>query len=605
LAITKYADKLIEGLKEVDFSKEIATQQINWIGRSEGAEISFKIKDSDEALSVFTTRPDTLFGATFLVISPESIWAQKLTTQAQLKTVTEYIKEAQKKDKSNLDKDKTGVATGSFAINPATGKEIPIYIADYVLGSYGSGAIMAVPAHDGRDWDMAKKYNLPIVEVIEGGNIEKEAYTGEGKLINSGDWTGIFVPKSIAKIYSDIEAKGWGKKTVGYHLHDWVFSRQHYWGEPIPIIHCPKDGAVPVPESELPVELPYLEKYQPSGTGESPLANVTDWVKTKCPICGGEAKRETDTMPNWAGSNWYFIRYLDAHNDKEIASKNKMKYWLPIDMYQGGYEHITLHLLYSRFIYNFLFDIGVVPTSEPYAKRRSHGIVLGSDGKKMSKSFGNVVNPDDIVAKYGADTLRLYEMFMGPFDQTISWSEESLEGCYRFLGRIWRLFNAPFSDKTDQNLYIKLNHTINKVSNDIENLKFNTAVASLMEFSNDWNVNQKISEKDAARLVMVMAPLVPHIAEEIWVDILKKPYSVHSQDWPEADKEAIKSEKKTVIVQVNGKVRASFSLEAGLAGDQKEVEKMARDDEKVTKWLENEKVKKVVFVSGKLINFVI
>lgn len=605
LAITKYADKLIEGLKEVDFSKEIATQQINWIGKSEGAEISFKIKGSNESLPVFTTRPDTLFGATFLVISPESIWVDNLTTQAQLKTVTEYIKETQGKDKLNLEREKTGIATGSYAINPATGKEIPIYVADYVLGSYGSGAIMAVPAHDGRDWDMAKKFNLPIIEVIEGGDIEKEAYTGEGKLINSGDWNGISVPESIDKIYSDIEAKGWGKKAAGYHLHDWVFSRQHYWGEPIPIIHCPKDGAVPVPEEDLPVELPYLEKYQPSGTGESPLANVSEWVKVQCPVCGGEAKRETDTMPNWAGSNWYFIRYLDAHNDKEMASKDKMKYWLPIDMYQGGYEHITLHLLYSRFIYKFLHDINVVPTSEPYAKRRSHGIVLASDGKKMSKSFGNVVNPDDIVGKYGADTLRLYEMFMGPFDQTIAWSEESLEGCYRFLGRIWRLFNTNLTDKTDPKLYIKLNQTINKVSNDIENLKFNTAVATLMEFSNAWNEAKSLSNEDAASLLKVMAPLVPHVAEEIWVNVLKEPFSIHTQGWPEADKEAIKSDRKIMVVQVNGKVRASLSLEADLAQNQNEVEELAKKDEKVSKWLGEGKVKKVIFVSGKLINFVI
>jgi leucyl-tRNA synthetase len=522
-----------------------------------------------------------------------------------LKTVTEYIKEAQGKDKMNLKKDKTGVATGSYAVNPATGKEIPIYVSDYVLGGYGSGAIMAVPAHDQRDWDMAKKYDLPIIEVIEGGNTKKEAYIGEGKLINSDNWDGTFVPKSIDKIYSDIEAKGWGKKAVGYHLHDWVFSRQHYWGEPIPIIHCPKDGAVPVPEEELPVELPYLEKYQPSGTGESPLATVSDWVKVKCPVCGGEAKRETDTMPNWAGSNWYFIRYLDAQNDKEIASKDKMKYWLPIDMYQGGYEHITLHLLYSRFIYKFLHDIGVVPTSEPYAKRRSHGIVLATDGRKMSKSFGNVVNPDDIVGKYGADTLRLYEMFMGPFDQTISWSEESLEGCYRFLGRIWRLFKANITDKTDSELYIKLNHTINKVSDDIENLKFNTAVATLMEFSNAWNEAKALSKDDAAALLKVMAPLVPHITEEIWVNVLGNPFSIHKEGWPEADKEAIMADKKTIVVQVNGKIRSSISLESGLAQDQKIVEELVKKDEKVTKWLESGKIKKVIFVSGKLINFVV
>ena len=428
---------------------------------------------------------------------------------------------------------------------------------------------------------------------------------GEGKIINSDNWNGYSMPADMEKVISDIAKKGWGEKAVSYHLHDWVFSRQHYWGEPIPIIHCPDCGPVPVPEADLPVKLPYLSKYEPSGTGESPLANAAGWLKIKCPKCGKEGRRETDTMPNWAGSNWYFIRYCDPKNDKELASKDKMKYWLPVDMYQGGYEHITLHLLYSRFIYKFLYDLGIVPTKEPYKKRRSHGIVLGPDGRKMSKSLGNVISPDEIVEKYGADTLRLYEMFMGPFDQTNAWSEESLEGCFRFLGRIYRLFQEKVGAKSDPELSIKLNQTIKKVSSNIEDLKFNTAVAFLMEFANAWNDTGSLSFKEAGKLARLVSPFAPHLAEEVWVNVLKKEFSVTSQPWLEYDKTLGKNEKVTVVIQVNGKVRSQITLDKEAALDKENIIKIAHNDTKILIWLKDKQVKDTIFVPGRLVNFVV
>jgi len=602
LAITKYADRLIDDLSEVDFSKDIKTQQINWIGRSEGTKIKFPIKGGKESLEVFTTRPDTLHGATFIVLACQSPLLKTLVTKEFEKEVDAYLK---REKKEIGEKEKDGVFTGSYAVNPATKKDVPIYVSDYVVEGYGVGAIMGVPAHDERDWQFAQKYNLPIIEVISGGKTDKEPYLGEGKIVNSEDWNGYRMPVEMEKVISDITRKGWGTKAVSYHLHDWVFSRQHYWGEPIPIIHCPDCGPVPVPEADLPVKLPFLSKYEPSGTGESPLANVTDWLKVKCPKCGKEGRRETDTMPNWAGSNWYFVRYCDPKNDKELAAKDKMKYWLPVDMYQGGYEHITLHLLYSRFIYKFLYDIGVVPTSEPYKKRRSHGIVLGPDGRKMSKSLGNVISPDEIVAKYGADTLRLYEMFMGPFDQMNAWSEESLEGCFRFLGRLYRLFQSKIGTKSNPELSIKLNQTIKKVSNNLEDLKFNTAVAFLMELANAWNDDGDLSSEEAEKLTRLISPFAPHLAEEVWVNILKKEFSVTNQPWPEYDKSLGENEKVTVVIQVNGKVRSQIILDKEAVLDKENTIKLAQKDTKVLIWLKEKHLKDTIFVPGRLINFVV
>lgn len=601
LRITKYADRLIEDLKEVDYPERIKVQQVNWIGRSEGVEIAFKLEGKGE-IKVFTTRPDTLYGTTFLVVSPNSPNALRMASGVKKDEVVEYIKNSNKNH--SLKKDKTGIFTGTYAVNPANNKKVPIYISDYVVAGYGSGVVMGVPGHDQRDWDFAKEHNLEIIEVVKGGNVSKKAYDEKGEIINSNSWNGFSYPKDINKIFSDIVKKGWGVEKTEYKIHDWIFSRQHYWGEPIPIIHCNKCGAVAVNEDDLPVKLPYLKHYEPSGTGESPLANVSDWVNTKCPKCGGKAVRETDTMPNWAGSNWYFIRYLDPKNEKELAKKEKIKYWLPVDLYQGGYEHTTLHLLYSRFIYKFLYDIGIVPKKEPYAKRRVHGIVLGSDGTKMSKSVGNVVNPDDIVKKYGADSLRLYEMFMGPFDQTIAWSDESLEGCFRFLGRVWRLLNTKVSDKTTKSLSTKLHQTIKKVSSNIENMKFNTVVSFLMEFSNSWNDEGNLSKEDAESFVRLMAPLTPHFSEEVWINVLKNKSSVHQTTWPSFNEKFLIQENITVVIQVNGKLRGQVMIDIGDKDDKEKVIDKVKKDKRITNYIKDNKVKEVFFVPGKVINFV-
>jgi leucyl-tRNA synthetase len=550
LRITKYADRLLNDLKYVDFSSQIALQQVNWIGKSNGMIIKFRIEGSTEAVEVFTTRPDTLNAVTFLATS-------------------EMYNEGSK--------EKKGEFSGKYAISPLDGRKIPVWKTNYVTPEYGTGIIMGVPAHDERDMDFATKYHLDVIK-----------------------------KDPDACLQELIEKNGWGKKHINYHLRDWIFSRQHYWGEPIPIIHCSKCGPVAVPEKDLPIELPYLERYEPSGTGESPLAKVKDWVEVACPKCGGPARRETDTMPNWAGSNWYFLRYLDPENDEEIASRKKMDYWLPIDLYEGGYEHTTLHLLYSRFIYKFLFDIGVVPNPEPYAKRRSHGIVLGSDGRKMSKSFGNVINPDQIVEKYGADTLRIYEMFMGPFDQMVAWSEESLEGCYRFMGRVWRAFEGKISSsKTPQSLLTKLHQTIKKVNEDLENMKFNTITSSLMEFVNTWEGEGSMNKDDAETFIRLLAPFTPHMAEEVWHEVFGNRSSIHLASWPKYDPNLTKEENAVVVIQVNGKLRSQLILQTNSSQNKEEIEKLARKDLKVRTWLEDKKIKKVIFVSGKLINFVV
>src|SRR3989344_4905911 len=643
LRITKYADRLLEDLKLVDYSQKIATQQINWIGRSEGTSIRFKIKDlrfKNKEIEVFTTRPDTLFGATFIVLAPEhpivaSLIKSKIKNQkSKIKEIEEYIQKTQSKTEqeriaegqdpsAGSGQEKTGVDTGLTAINPVNNEEIPIWIADYVVMGYGTGVIMAVPAHDKRDFEFAKKYNLPIKPVISCPNKKfKGAYIGEGKIINSGEWNGLSVPKENIKVVDWLKKKGLGEREVYYHLRDWVFSRQHYWGEPIPVVFCANcaknkisnikgtDYAiVPVPEDQLPVELPYLEKYEPSGTGESPLANAKDWVDTQCPVCKGPAKRETDTMPNWAGSNWYFLRYLDPQNDKAIAARKKMEYFMPIDIYQGGFEHTTLHLLYSRFVYKFLYDIGVVPGKEPYKKRRSHGIVLGPDGRKMSKSFDNIINPDDIVNKFGADTLRIYEMFMGPFDQTIVWSEESVEGCSRFLKRVWQLSLTKVSDKnTSVKLASKLHKTIKKVSEDLGNLKFNTAVASLMEFIKDWRSDKEgLNRDDLKKFLLILAPFAPHMTEEIWQKLQnpKLQKSIHIQSWPKFDTLAIVEEEVTIVIQINGKIRDTLVASREESENQQLIEKIAKESQKIKKYLSNRKIRKIVFVKSRVINFVV
>ncbi len=617
LSITKYADRLLEDLKTVDFSEQIALQQINWIGRKEWIDITYPVEGTKEKITVSTTRPDTNFGATFVVVAPE--YAQKyllgLAPRGKQKELDEYIKTSlTKSDLARISEGraKTGVFTGLYCVNQLNGTKLPVWVADFVLMNVGTGAVIGVPGHDKRDFEFAKKFDLPVIRVVVGkdgikGPIKKieQVQEEEGIMINSEFLNGLEIHAAIKRIMDYLEEKGWGKRVIRYNLRDWIFSRQHYWGEPIPIIHCPKCGTVPVPEDQLPVELPYLEKYEPSGTGESPLIKATDWVRTKCPKCGGAAKRETDTMPNWAGSNWYFIRYLDNKNDQELASLKKIKYWMPVDLYQGGFEHTTLHLLYSRFIYKFLYDIGAVPDPEPYAKRRSHGIVLGSDNRKMSKSFGNVINPDEIVNKYGADTLRLYEMFMGPFDQMVSWSEESLEGCYRFLNRVWRNFNEKIGKTSPRELTIKLHQTIKKVSEDMESLKFNTAVAAMMEFLNTWEESKTISKNEAEMFIKLMAPFAPHLAEEIWVEVLEQKFSVHQQPWPEYDPKLIKEENLTVIIQINGKLRSQLTISHQQSAIKSEVEELAGKDEKIIKWLSGREVKKVIFVPGKLINFVV
>ncbi|MEK7502320.1 MAG: leucine--tRNA ligase [Patescibacteria group bacterium] len=650
LRITAYADRLIEDLKLVDYSQKIAVQQVNWIGRSEGAELEFKIKNSELKIKVFTTRPDTLYGATFMVLAPENPISTEIAKKN--KKAAEYIKRAQNKteqEKIAEGKDKTGVDTGLTAINPVNNEEIPIWIADYVVMGYGTEAIMAVPAHDKRDFEFAKKYNLPIKPVILGSQgSEKElaeAFVGDGKIINSEDWNGFKVPQDIKKVIGWLEKKGLGKREIHYHLRDWVFSRQHYWGEPIPVVYCANcaidkisnikyqisnikgtDYAiVPVPEDQLPVELPYLEKYEPSGTGESPLANAKDWVNTQCPACKGPARRETDTMPNWAGSNWYYLAYLFADklgNQKSKIKNQKSKervrsnvfeenqdlarYWMPVDIYQGGFEHTTLHLLYSRFVYKFLYDIGVVPGKEPYKKRRSHGVVLGPDGRKMSKSFGNIINPDDIVNKFGADTLRIYEMFMGPFDQTIAWSEESVEGCFRFLKRVWQLSLTKVSDKnTSVKLVYKLHKTIKKVSEDLENMKFNTAVASMMELINSWKSDQGgLNKDDFRKFLLILAPFAPHMTEELWKNFSKNK-SIHKEPWPKFDTAAIVEEEVTIVVQINGKIRDTLRASMEESGNQQLIENIAKKSQKIEKYLNSRKIKKAVYVKGRVINFVV
>ncbi len=608
LKITAYAEKLLDGLKKLDWPEQIKLQQENWIGRSEGAFLKFPISNSEFQLKVFTTRPDTLFGATYMVVAPEHeiIYALKssISNFAEVKKYAEEAKNKTEIQRTAADKEKTGVELkGIKAINPATKEEIPVFAADYVLSGYGTGAIMAVPAHDERDWQFAKKYDLKIVEVVKSPNGEK-LYIGNGPLINSGKFSGVESEKAII-----LMAKEFGEPTVQYKLRDWVFSRQRYWGEPIPIIHCEKCGIVSVPEKDLPVILPKVKKYEPTGTGESPLAVIEEWVNTKCPKCGDHAKRETNTMPQWAGSSWYWLRYSDPKNKKEFASKEKLAYWQPVDVYFGGMEHTTLHLLYSRFWNLFLFDQGLVTEKEPYLMRIPHGIVLAADGEKMSKSRGNVVNPDEIVKKYGADTLRMYELFLGPHEMTVSWNERGILGVYRFLNRVWEIKEGAQKDGEGEVLDKKslersLHKTIKKVTEDIENFRFNTAISALMIQLNEMEKWKSFVPRDVfENFVLLLAPFAPHMTEEIWHDVLGHKKSIHLEKWPKYDEKLIAEELVSMVVQVNGKMRSVVSLPTD--SSEEEVKKLALADEKIQKHLAGREIRKTIFVKNRLINFVI
>lgn len=610
LKITAYAERLIQDLDLVDYIDRVKIQQRNWIGRSEGAEVNFPVAGHSKSIKVFTTRPDTLFGATYMVLSPEHPLIDELRDFiTNWNAVEAYREQAMKKsdfERTELAKEKTGVPLeGVKAINPATKKEIPVWISDYVLMSYGTGAIMAVPAHDTRDWEFAKKFDLPIVEVIKGGDVEKEAYTDveNGVLVNSGFLNGLSVKEAIETIIQWLEDNGIGRRQVNYKLRDWVFSRQHYWGEPIPLVHCEKCGWVPVPEDELPVLLPEVEHYEPTDTGESPLAKIREWVETTCPQCGGPAERETDTMPNWAGSSWYFLRYTDPNNDKEFASQEELKYWLPVDWYNGGMEHTTLHLLYSRFWHKFLFDCGLVPTPEPYQIRTSHGMILGENNEKMSKSRGNVVNPDDVVNEFGADAFRVYEMFIGAFDQATPWSQQGLRGCRRFLDRVWRLQEFL----TDAEGYLPERETLmhqamRKVSEDIERMKFNTAVATLMTLVNEFYSSESITRGEMRDFLILLNPFAPHITEEMWEQIGFEGM-LNQQPWVKWDEEKAKEDTIELAVQVNGKVRGTISLPVDAS--QETARSLARENEHIYRHIEGKDIVKEIYVPGKIYSIVV
>ena len=606
LKITEYADRLLEDLELLDWSESIKAMQRNWIGRSEGADVKFRLADDDEEFEVFTTRPDTLFGATYMVLAPEHPLVEKITTPEQHDAVRTYLEDAQKKsdlERTDLAKEKTGVFTGAYAVNPVNDERIPIWVADYVLISYGSGAIMAVPAHDQRDWEFAKEFDLPIIEVLQGGDVEKEAFIGDGPHVNSSFLDGLNKEDSIEKINDWLEERGLGKRSINYKLRDWIFSRQRYWGEPIPIVHCEKCGIVTVPEEELPLTLPEVDTYKPTGTGESPLAAIEEWVNTTCPKCGGPGKRETNTMPQWAGSCWYYLRYLDAHNDKELASLDKIKYWMPVDLYVGGAEHAVLHLLYARFWHKVLYDIGVVNTKEPFQRLVNQGMILGEGGVKMSKSLGNVINPDEIINAFGADSMRVYEMFMGPLQVSKAWSTKGLAGVHRFLDRVWRVSERPIIDEEPPRKYLKLLHkTIKKVSQDTGQLEFNTAIAQMMIFINEIFQEKKIHRALWEPFVKLISPYAPHIGEEMWEKLGNTP-SVSDSDWPEWDEELTKEDEVTVVLQINGKVRAKVELPASTGVE--DLKKTAMENERIQKWIDGKTIVKVIAVQDKLVNIVV
>ena len=609
LKITEYADQLIQGLDTVDYVERVKVSQKNWIGKSEGAEVDFRVKDKEETLKIYTTRPDTLFGVTYMVLSPEHPMIDKYQAEiGNWEEIAAYREMAARKsdfERTELAKDKTGVAIdGLTAVNPVNGKEIPIWISDYVLMSYGTGAIMAVPAHDERDWEFAKKFHLPIIEVVAGSpvGVEEAVYTdvAEGILVNSGFLDGLHVAEAKQKITEFLEEKGIGTRKTNFKLRDWVFSRQRYWGEPIPVIECEKCGFVPLKESEIPLELPEVESYMPTDNGESPLAAMTEWVNVTCPCCGGPAKRETDTMPQWAGSSWYFLRYTDPKNKEALASKEALEYWMPVDWYNGGMEHTTLHLLYSRFWHKFLYDKNVVPCPEPYQKRTSHGMILGSNGEKMSKSRGNVVNPDDIVRDYGADTLRTYEMFIGAFELSAAWSEDGVKGCRRFLERVWKLQDMLVDgDGYSADLETKMHQTIKKVSADFENLKYNTAIAAMMALINEFYRKNTVTRGEFCTLLTLLNPVAPHITEELW-GLVGFEGRVYQTAWPEFDEAKTVEATVEIAVQVNGKVRATLNV----ASDINREDAIAAGKEAVKDKMSGTVVKEI-YVPGRLVNIVV
>ncbi|PWA08259.1 leucine--tRNA ligase [Pueribacillus theae] len=612
LKITAYADRLLEDLEELDWPESIKEMQRNWIGRSEGAEVHFQIDGHDESFTVFTTRPDTLFGATYCVLSPEHPLVKEITTEEQQGKVEAYQKEIESKsdlERTELSKEKTGVFTGAYALHPITGDKLPIWIADYVLMGYGTGAIMAVPAHDERDWEFAKTFGLEIKEVVSGGNVDEEAYAGDGILVNSDFLNGLKKQEAIEKMISWLEENGKGARKVSYRLRDWLFSRQRYWGEPIPIIHLEDGTMKPVPEEELPLRLPEMNEIKPSGTGESPLANAKEWLEVTDPETGMKGKRETNTMPQWAGSCWYYLRFIDPHNDNALADSEKLKRWLPVDIYIGGAEHAVLHLLYARFWHKVLYDLGVVPTKEPFQKLFNQGMILGENNEKMSKSKGNVVNPDDIINSHGADTLRLYEMFMGPLDASIAWSENGLDGSRRFLDRIWRLFvtedgslNPKIKDETgSKEMELVYHQTVKKVTEDYEALHFNVAISQLMVFINEANKQEVLPKGYMEAFVKMLSPVAPHISEELW-EKLGHANTIAYETWPTYDETKLVKDEVEIVVQVNGKIKAKLNIPASAAKE--EMEEIAKADETIQKQLEGKTIRKVIAVPGKLVNIV-
>ena len=607
LRITQYADKLLEGLEDVDYPANIKQQQVNWIGKSTGAFVNFSVDGIDETLQIYTTRPDTLFGVTFMVIAPEhpliDKYADRITNMDAIKAYREECAKKTEFERTQLVKEKTGVCIqGLEGVNPVNGKKIPIYIADYVMMGYGTGAIMAVPAHDQRDYDFAKKFGIDIIQVIKGGDIEKEAYTGDGEMINSDFLNGYTNKKdSIKRMLEELEKKGIGKAGVQYKMKDWAFNRQRYWGEPIPIVHCPKCGDVAVPYEELPLRLPKIKDFQPGEDGQSPLAKIDSFVNCKCPKCGGDAKRETDTMPQWAGSSWYFLRYVDPHNTEALADRKKMEYWMPVDWYNGGMEHVTRHMIYSRFWHHFLYDMGIVNTPEPYAKRSAQGMILGSDGDKMSKSKGNVVDPLDIVNEYGADALRTYVLFMGDYGAAAPWNDSSVRGCKRFLERVAGLTDIMTEEPAAKDMEVKIHKAIKKVSSDIEAMKFNTAIACLMTLINEIYAVGKISKNDLVIFIKLLCPFAPHLCEEIWETIGGEGLLSLSQ-WPEYEESKTVEDSIEIGVQVNGKVRGTIVIPNGCAKE--EALELAKKDERVASFLEGKNLVKEIYVPNKIVNFV-